>query len=104
MASRNNSITAHVTNVDHNDNVLRVTDTTIRKMSVADPNIAALTVEAKAATQSEKTMTLRQAFNLYKKAMAFSVLFSTAIVMEGEISPFSCSLSSHENFLRRDPY
>lgn len=83
MASRNNSIVAHVTNVDHHDNVLRVTDTHMRKMSVADPNIAALTVEAKAATHSEKTMTLKQAFNLYKKAMGFSVLFSTAIVMEG---------------------
>lgn len=83
MASRNNSIVAHVTNVEHHDNVLRVTDTTMRKMSVADPNIAAITVEAKAATQSEKTMTLKQAFNLYKKAMMFSVLFSTAIVMEG---------------------
>lgn len=83
MASRNNSIAAHVTNVDHHDNVVRVTDTHMRKMSVADPNIAALTVEAKAATHSEKTMTLKQAFNLYKKAMGFSVLFSTAIVMEG---------------------
>jgi len=82
MASRKNSV-AHVANVEHNDNVLRVTDTTMRKMSVADPNIAAITVDAKAATNSEKTMTLRQAFNLYKKAMGFSILFSTAIVMEG---------------------
>jgi SP family general alpha glucoside:H+ symporter-like MFS transporter len=83
MASRSNSIVAHVTNVEHHDNVLRVTDTHMRKMSVADPNIAVLTVEAKAATQSEKNMTLNQAFNLYKKAMMFSILFSTAIVMEG---------------------
>ncbi len=83
MTSRNNSIVGHVANVDHHDNVLRVTDTHMRKMSVADPNIAALIVEAKTATNSEKTMTLKQAFNLYKKAMLFSVLFSTAIVMEG---------------------
>lgn len=76
MASRNNSI-AHVTNVEHRDNVLRVTDTTMRKMSVADPNIANLTVDAKAATNSEKKMTLKQAFDLYKKAMGFSILFST---------------------------
>ena len=83
MASRNNSIVAHVTNVEHHDNVLRVTDTHMRKMSVADPNIATLTVEAKAATNSEKNMTLKQALRLYKKAMIFSVIFSTAIVMEG---------------------
>ena len=83
MASRNNSIAAHVTNVEHNDNVLRVRDTHMRKMSVADPNIAALTLEAKAATYSEKNMSLKVALKLYKKAMIFSVIFSTAIVMEG---------------------
>lgn len=52
-------------------------------MSVANPDIAHLTLEAKHANDSEKAMTLAQAFPLYKKAMAFSVLFSTAIVMEG---------------------
>jgi SP family general alpha glucoside:H+ symporter-like MFS transporter len=83
MASRNNSIVAHVTNVEHHDNVLRVADTNLRKMSVHNPDIAAITIEAKAATESEKAMSLKQAFKLYKKAMMFSVLFSTAIVMEG---------------------
>ena len=52
-------------------------------MSVANPDLVNLTVEAKQATNSEKTMSFKQAFNLYKKAMLFSVLFSTAIVMEG---------------------
>jgi MFS transporter, SP family, general alpha glucoside:H+ symporter len=83
MASRNNSITAHVTSTEHHDNVLRVTDTDMRKMSVANPDLAAIVLEAKAATNSEKNMSVRQAWNLYKKAVMFSILFSTAIVMEG---------------------
>ncbi|RDW88229.1 MFS transporter-15 [Coleophoma cylindrospora] len=73
----------HITNVERHDNVLRLADTNIRKLSVINPDIAHLTLEAKLATDSEKTMTLRQAFPLYKKAMAFSVIFSTAIIMEG---------------------
>lgn len=52
-------------------------------MSVANPEILALTLEAKSGTDNEKSMTLRQSFPLYKKAMAWSILFSTAIVMEG---------------------
>ena len=81
--SRNNSITAHITNIEHHDNVLRLADTNMRKMSVANPDLINITVDAKQATNSEKSMSLKQAFNLYKKAMLFSVLFSTAIVMEG---------------------
>lgn len=67
----------------HHDDVLRATDTNIRKLSVNIPDLADLTLEAKQATESEKNMSLKQAFRLYKKAMLFSVLFSTAIVMEG---------------------
>ncbi|KAL3423013.1 sugar porter family MFS transporter [Phlyctema vagabunda] len=85
MAAQRSSLDleGHITNVEHHDNVLRVTDTNIRKMSVANPDIAHLTLEAKQATDSEKHMTLAQAFPLYKKAMLYSILFSTAIVMEG---------------------
>jgi SP family general alpha glucoside:H+ symporter-like MFS transporter len=81
MAHRKSSIAFAET--EHHDNVLRVTDTTIRKMSVANPEILAITLEAKHGTDNEKSMTLRQSFPLYKKAMAWSILFSTAIVMEG---------------------
>jgi SP family general alpha glucoside:H+ symporter-like MFS transporter len=83
MASRNNSIAAHVTETEHHDNVLRVKDSEIRRMSINVSDIAALTMEAKQATQSEKNMTVGQAWKLYKKAVMFSILFSTAIVMEG---------------------
>jgi hypothetical protein len=68
---------------EHHDNVLRVADTTMRKTSVASPKILAITLEAKRGTDNEKAMTLTQSFPLYRKAMAWSILFSMAIVMEG---------------------
>ena len=39
--------------------------------------------EARNATDREHALTLRDSFRLYPKAIAFSLLFSTAIIMEG---------------------
>jgi SP family general alpha glucoside:H+ symporter-like MFS transporter len=39
--------------------------------------------EARAAFNSEKTMTVRQAIRLYRKAIIFSMAMSLAVVMEG---------------------
>jgi SP family general alpha glucoside:H+ symporter-like MFS transporter len=39
--------------------------------------------EARDATAREHNLTLRESFHLYPKAIAFSVLFSAAIIMEG---------------------
>jgi SP family general alpha glucoside:H+ symporter-like MFS transporter len=66
-----------------NDDVLRVHDTNIRKMSVVNPDLADQVADAKAATDREHNMTVRQALRLYPKAIAFSLIFSTAIIMEG---------------------
>jgi SP family general alpha glucoside:H+ symporter-like MFS transporter len=38
---------------------------------------------ARAANDREHTLTLRDSLRLYPKAIAFSLLFSTAIIMEG---------------------
>jgi hypothetical protein len=65
------------------DNVLRVQDTNILKMSVSNADAAVEASEAKAATDREHNMTLRDAFKLYPKAIAFSLIFSMAVVMEG---------------------
>jgi SP family general alpha glucoside:H+ symporter-like MFS transporter len=83
MASHSNTVAENVEKVVRADNVLRVVDTHMRKMSEANPDITNLTLEAQHATASEKNMSFKQAFKLYKKAMLFSILFSTAIVMEG---------------------
>lgn len=72
-----------VVNVQHEDNVLRVEDDKIRRMSVAHPEFVHLSHEAKGAAHTEKTMSFAQAIKLYPKACGWSVLLSTAIVMEG---------------------
>lgn len=73
-----------VVQVDRQDDgVLRVMDTEVRRMSVANPEFANQTAEARSATDREHRMTVSQAFKLYPKAIAFSLIFSTAIIMEG---------------------
>lgn len=52
--------------------------------------------DAKLATDKEKNMTLLQGIKLYPKAVAWSVLISTCIVMEGgwfSFFPFSANFS-----------
>jgi SP family general alpha glucoside:H+ symporter-like MFS transporter len=62
---------------------LKPSDTAIRKMSVIHNDLPQLLQEAKEATTSEKKMTILQAFRTYPKAVMFSMILSTAIVMEG---------------------
>lgn len=61
--------------------------TAVRKMSVAMSNnnvdVPQLLSEAKDATHVEKSMTIRKAFATYPKAVIFSMVLSTAIIMEG---------------------
>lgn len=68
---------------NHNDNVLRVADDNIRKMSVINPDIANQNADARAATEREHNMTVKETLRLYPKAVMFSLIFSTAIIMEG---------------------
>ena len=66
-----------------NDLVLNQKDETFRKMSVAVPNLAELTSDAKTAAESERTMPFRVAVRLYPMAIFFSFGLSLAVVMEG---------------------
>lgn len=77
MASRNN--------VDdgYHANVLQASDSTFRRMSVANQALPALLNEAKEGTAAEKNMSIMQALRTYPKAVMFSIVLSTAIVMEG---------------------
>jgi hypothetical protein len=72
-----------IVQVTHSDNVLHVEDSKIRKMSVANPEFARVTHDAKGGVAREKNMTFTQAIKLYPKAVGWSLLLSTAIVMEG---------------------
>jgi SP family general alpha glucoside:H+ symporter-like MFS transporter len=74
---------SQIEEVPVDDNALHVDDSVIRKASVAVQNFADLSSEAKGATQKEHAMSFMQAIKLYPKAVAWSILLSTAIVMEG---------------------
>ncbi|KAF2441009.1 sugar transporter [Karstenula rhodostoma CBS 690.94] len=54
-----------------------------RRMSMNNADIAQLTQDATRATKAEQKMTLMEGIRLYPKAIAWSVLLSGAIIMEG---------------------
>lgn len=65
------------------DGVARIDDAAMRKLSATNPDIVQSFEEAKAATAGEHELTIRDAIKLYPKAIAFSIIFSTAVIMEG---------------------
>lgn len=66
-----------------NANTLNQKDDTLRKMSVAVPNLAELTADAKAGADNEKRMGFRESIRLYPLGAFFSFGLSLAVVMEG---------------------
>lgn len=62
---------------------IHASDTAFRKMSIVNPDLNHLLGEAKEATHAEKSMSILEAFRTYPKAVMFSMILSTAIVMEG---------------------
>lgn len=76
MAEKKEDSAEAVKNIDIEDNVLPKSDDSGSKFAI-------LSSEAKEATDVEHAMTLQQAIKRYPKAIAWSVLLSTAIAMEG---------------------
>jgi MFS transporter, SP family, general alpha glucoside:H+ symporter len=74
---------SHVKEIESDAKILRAEDGAIRNMSLTVPDIAGITHEAGIATRAEHEMTLWQGLKLYPKAVGWSILLSTAIVMEG---------------------
>ena len=64
------------------DRVAKVPDERIQRMSVI-PGITEVTDGAIAATETEKRMGIGEGLKLYPKAVGWSILLSTAIIMEG---------------------
>ncbi|PMD15660.1 sugar transporter [Hyaloscypha hepaticicola] len=58
-------------------------DTVVRRASEAVPGFADLSADAKDATSKEHQMGFLQALKLYPKAVGWSILLSTAVIMEG---------------------
>lgn len=80
---RSSVVTAGAVGATQKDGVLNQKDDTLRKMSVAVPNLAELTSDAKAAAQLEHKMGFIEGFKLYPKALLFSWGISLAVIMEG---------------------
>lgn len=55
----------------------------IQRAAAANTGFVNLSSEAKAATDKERSMTLLQGIKLYPKAVGWSMLLSTCLVMEG---------------------
>ena len=65
------------------EGVLNQKDDTLRKMSIAVPNLAELSADAKTAAEHERKMGFREGIRLYPKAVFFSFGISLAVIMEG---------------------
>jgi len=64
-------------------NIVTIDDDAFRRASVVDPNFGAIAEDAAKATQAEHRMTLLEGLRTYPKAVGWSILISTAVVMEG---------------------
>lgn len=83
MTDRRKSSITEVERV--NDGVVRVNDEAFCRMSEGTADIAQQTAVANRATEAEKSLTVRQAVRLYKKAICYSLVMSLAVVMEGYV-------------------
>lgn len=85
MAINNNPLPAPAAQGQHLDDVVEpeIEPIAARRLAEDSAKFAVLSGEAKAATDAEHAMTLPQAFKQYPKAVIWSIIFSTAIAMEG---------------------
>jgi hypothetical protein len=72
-----------VKEIPKDNNVVTASDDIIRRASVTNPDFGGLSADSKDATDYETTMSVRTALKLYKKGVLWSLLMSTAIIMEG---------------------
>jgi len=80
---RSSIVPAGVVGATQGEAVFNQKDETFRKMSVAVPNLAELSADAKAAADLETSMGFREGCKLYPKAIMFSFCLSLAVIMEG---------------------
>ena len=63
------------------DGVLRLDDAAVRKMSLVNSHMVDEFEEARKAAAIEHELSIRDAFKLYPKAICFSLIFSTAVIV-----------------------
>jgi MFS transporter, SP family, general alpha glucoside:H+ symporter len=66
-----------------NGDQVNLDNSVVHSLARTNPKVAVLSSEAKVATQAEHQMSIRDAIKRYPKAVAWSILFSTAVVMDG---------------------
>ncbi|RAO72411.1 uncharacterized protein BHQ10_008423 [Talaromyces amestolkiae] len=69
--------------LEHHGDHIDLDNSVVNKLARSNPKVAILSSEAKLATEAEHNMSIRDAISRYPKAVAWSILFSTAIIMEG---------------------
>lgn len=69
--------------VEEDTNALHASDSVIRRASITNPDFGGLSADSKEATNHEVNMKFWTAVRLYKKGIFWSLLMSTAIIMEG---------------------
>jgi MFS transporter, SP family, general alpha glucoside:H+ symporter len=84
------------------DGVLRLDDAAVRKMSQINSHIVDEFEEAKAAVEKEHQLTIRDAFKLYPKAICFSLIFSTAVIVSQISASFVLLLDKSNLFMYAD--
>jgi MFS transporter, SP family, general alpha glucoside:H+ symporter len=95
---------SHIEHAPGDPNVLTASDSAIRRASVANPQFAQLSEDAAGAAFLEQNQTFLQAIKQYPKAVAWSVLLSTAIVMEGYDTVLLANLYGLPQFEKRYGY
>jgi hypothetical protein len=90
-----------VTDGASNENVLNQKDEALRKMSLAVPNLAEITSDAKIAAELERKMTFREGLRLYPKAIMFSAIISLAVIMGGYDTALLGNFYGYQQFNRK---
>ncbi|KAJ5263561.1 hypothetical protein N7478_011166 [Penicillium angulare] len=67
----------------HEDERINLEDSVVHTLAKSNRKVAILSSEAKLATEAEHKLSFREAIKRYPKAIGWSILFSTAIIMEG---------------------
>jgi SP family general alpha glucoside:H+ symporter-like MFS transporter len=95
---------SHIEHVPADPNVLTASDSVIRRASEANPQFAQINEDAAGAAFLEQNQTFTQAIKQYPKAVAWSMLLSTAIVMEGYDTVLLANLYGLPQFEKRFGY
>ena len=73
----------------------------VHTLATSNPKVAVLSSEAKLATDAEHNLSIRDAIKRYPKAVAWSILFSTAIIMEGYDTVLVSSFFAYPSFQKQ---